>query len=68
MVGNDSQQTRPMRCEQILDRRSRDPQREAAAGGVTDQRQRRGRRGLADNRDKISEIIFKLANIADIAS
>ena len=54
--------------EQVLDRRARDAQRKAAAGGMADQRQRRCRRGLANDRDEIGEVIFELADIADVAA
>ena len=46
----------------------RDAQREAAAGGMAEQRQRCAGRGLADGRDKISEIVLELAEIGDIAA
>ncbi len=35
---------------------------------MADERQRRRRRGLANDRDEIGEIIFKLADIADVAA
>jgi hypothetical protein len=51
-----------------LERRCGNAQGEAAAGGVTDQGQRRLRVGLANHRNEIGEIVLELADIADIAA
>ena len=45
-----------------------DAQRKAAAGGMADQRQRLGRRGLADDADEIGKVVLELADIADVAA
>ena len=54
--------------KQILDRRACNPKRKAAAGGVTEQRQRFVGRRLADQRHQIRHVVFELADIGNVAA